>query len=182
MAKRVWKAFDELTARELYELLKLRQDVFVLEQECLYPELDDVDLPSVHLLVRDGRGRLAGCARIVPPGAKYREPSIGRLAVRKDARGTGLGREIMAAAVDKCRKLHPGRTIRIQAQQYLESFYATFGFVPATAPYDEAGIMHVEMLLYPEAPQVRRKPKASRTVKTRSGTAKTIRQRHRSRR
>lgn len=142
-----WRWFGELPAAELYELLKLRQDVFVIEQRCLYPELDGKDQPSIHLLVRDGDGRLAGCARIVPPGARYPEPSIGRLVVRPDARGKGLAREIMLEAIARCRELHPGRAVRIQAQKYLEKFYASLGFVTVTEPYDEEGIIHVDMLL-----------------------------------
>ena len=144
---RVWKSWADLTRDELYEALKLRQDIFVIEQACIYPELDDVDQHSTHLLVRDGQGALVACLRVVPPGARYEEPSIGRLVVRKDERGRGLARELMTAAIAKCHALYPSRPIRIQAQRYLEEFYASLGFEPIGQPYDEAGIMHVDMVL-----------------------------------
>ena len=147
MTSHRWIRFDDLTARELYELLKLRQDVFIIEQACIYPELDDIDQDSTHLLVRDDKGALVACLRVVAPGARYEEPSIGRLVVRKDARGRGLARELMTVAIAKCRELYPSRPIRIQAQRYLEKFYASLGFAPIGQPYDEAGIMHIDMVL-----------------------------------
>ncbi len=142
-----WVEFDEMSAGELYEALRLRQDVFIIEQECIYPELDGVDQASLHLLVRGDDRALVGTLRVVPPGARYEEPSIGRIVVRADARGAGLARRMMAEAVAKCRALYPGRTIKIQAQQYLEGFYGSMGFRTITEPYDEAGIMHVDMVL-----------------------------------
>jgi len=142
-----WVEFSELTAGELYELLKLRQDVFIIEQACVYPELDGLDVGSLHLLGRDERDAIVAYLRIVPPGARYDEPSIGRLVTRANARGEGLGRVMMEKAIDKCRELYPGCTIRIQAQEYLVPFYTSLGFSPISAPYDEAEIMHVDMVL-----------------------------------
>jgi ElaA protein len=144
---RIWKSWADITRDELYEMLKLRQDIFIIEQACIYPELDDVDQGSTHLLVRDGQGGLVACLRVVAPGARYEEPSIGRLVVRQDERGRGLARELMTEAIAKCHELYPSRSIRIQAQKYLEKFYASLGFKPIGQPYDEAGIMHVDMVL-----------------------------------
>ena len=144
-----WRSFRELTTDELYELLRLRQDVFILEQTCIYPELDGADQKSHHLLARDKKGSLAAYLRLVAPGGKYKEPSIGRLVVRPEVRRKGVARALMLEAIRKCRQLYPKQAIRIQAQAYLESFYKSLGFKAAGEPYDEAGIMHVEMLLAP---------------------------------
>jgi ElaA protein len=144
-----WKPWSEVTRDELYEALKLRADVFVIEQRCIYPDLDNIDQKSLHLFVRDDAGALVAYLRVVPPGARYTEPSIGRLVAARSARGKGLGRALMLEAIKKCREIHRGRPIRIQAQQYLESFYSSLGFTPISDPYDEEGIMHVDMLLPP---------------------------------
>ena len=142
-----WLSFADLDVDQLYELLRLRQDVFILEQACVYPELDGLDRESLHLLGRDEKDAIVGYLRIVPPGARYDEPSIGRLVTRADARGEGLGRTMMEMGIDKCRELYPGRGIRIQAQEYLVPFYTSLGFTAICAPYDEAGIMHVDIVL-----------------------------------
>ena len=140
-----WIDWAHITPDELYDALKLRQDVFISEQNCIYPDMDDKDQHSLHLLARNDTGTLTACLRIVPPGVRYVEPSIGRLVVRPSARRRGLAREMMLEAIKKCAELYPRRTVRIQAQQYLEAFYKSLGFVTVTPPYDEDGIMHVEM-------------------------------------
>jgi ElaA protein len=91
-------------------------------------------------------GAIVAYCRLVPPGVKYPEPSIGRVITSKVSRGTGLGRTLMARAVERAEALWPGQPIRIGAQQYLERFYGDFGFVCVSEPYDEDGIMHIEML------------------------------------
>jgi ElaA protein len=145
-----WRPFDALNVTELYAMLALRQQVFVLEQACLYPDLDGLDQDAHHLLGwqagADGRPVLAATLRCLAPGAKYPEMSLGRVVTSPDARGTGLGRTLVATGIRYATALHPGHAIRIGAQAHLEGFYGGFGFVTVSAPYDEDGILHVDML------------------------------------
>jgi ElaA protein len=144
-----WRHFDELTVAQLYDMLALRQQVFVLEQACLYPDLDGLDRDAHHLLgwqTRDGRRTLVATLRCLAPGAKYAEMSLGRVVTGSAARGTGLGRELVATGIEHATRLHPGHAIRIGAQAHLENFYGSFGFRTVSAPYDEDGIMHIDML------------------------------------
>jgi ElaA protein len=131
----------------LYELMALRQRVFVLEQRCAYVDADGLDPRAWHLLGLDG-DRLLAAARVFEsrPGAVAEEASIGRVAVGREARGTGLGRALMAEAVRGCESRAPGRAIRIQAQAYLERFYGGFGFRRCSGPYLLDGIVHVDMI------------------------------------
>lgn len=157
--------FDELSPREIHELYRLRAAVFVVEQECAFQDIDGADPQSWHLMgfgpsaigspqqAGDPRGegrdegrQLLAYARLVPPGVKYEEASIGRIVTARSVRGTGLGRELVRESIARAERLWPGRAIRIGAQQRLERFYAGFGFATASAPYDEDGIPHVEML------------------------------------
>lgn len=143
------RAFDELSARELYALLAARQDVFILEQRCLYNDFDGYDQDAHHLLgwlERDGQRQLAACLRVLAPGAKYGEMSIGRVLTTQAARGTGVGRELVARGIALAESLHPGHDIRIGAQAYLERFYGEFGFVRVSDTYLEDDIPHVDML------------------------------------
>ncbi|ALK95159.1 acetyltransferase [Massilia sp. WF1] len=145
-----WNGFADLTAAQLYAMLALRQEVFVLEQACLYPDIDGLDPGAHHLLGwRDAGGKpeLAAHLRCLAPGAKYEEMSIGRVVTSPAARGGGLGRELVAQGIALARQLHPGHAIRIGAQAHLERFYAGFGFVTVSDPYDEDGILHIDMLL-----------------------------------
>jgi ElaA protein len=144
-----WSGFADLTVAQLYEMLALRQQVFVLEQTCLYPDIDGLDPGAHHLLgwrTVDGRRELAASLRCLAPGAKYEEMSLGRVVTSPAARGTGLGRELVAQGIACAGRLHPGHAIRIGAQAHLERFYAGFGFVTVSEPYDEDGIMHVDMV------------------------------------
>jgi ElaA protein len=144
-----WRAFADLTAWELHEVLALRQQVFVLEQTCLYPDIDGLDPGAHHLLgwrTVDGKRELAATLRCLGPGAKYREMSLGRVATSPAARGAGIGRELVATGIAGAQQLHPGHAIRIGAQAHLERFYAGFGFRTVSAPYDEDGILHIDML------------------------------------
>lgn len=143
-----WKCvrFDELTAREIHDIYQARLAVFVVEQKCPFQDVDGADVESWHLTGRNGSGPLLAYSRLVPPGVKYPEPSIGRVLTTEAARRTGAGRELMREAIARTESLWPGRPIRIGAQQYLARFYGEFGFVQSSEPYDEDGIMHIEMV------------------------------------
>lgn len=155
--------FDKLTPREVHDLFQARVGVFVLEQKCAFQDVDGVDPQCWHLLgfspsprgplrggdqTEEGRGggELLAYCRVVPPGIKYDEPSIGRVLTTAAGRRTGAGRELMREAVAHTNALWPGKAIRIGAQRYLERFYGDFGFVKASEPYDEDGIAHIEMV------------------------------------
>lgn len=143
-------SFHELANVELYEVLAQRQKVFVLEQQCFYNDFDGLDVDAHHLIGwrsgADGMRELVAYLRVLAPGAKYDEMSIGRVLTTQAARGTGAGRELLARGIAFAEALHPGHRIRIGAQQYLEAFYQSFGFQTISEPYDEDGIMHVDML------------------------------------
>lgn len=138
--------FDELSPRDIHDLFQARVGVFVLEQKCPFQDVDGADPACWHLLGRDADGVVLAYCRLVPPGVKYAEPSIGRVLTTAAARGTGAGRELMARALEHAHKLWPGKALRIGAQQYLERFYGDFGFARSSEPYDEDGIMHIEMV------------------------------------
>ena len=139
--------FDELTARTLYAVLALRADVFVVEQECAYMDTDGLDLGADHLLGWRGDD-LVAYARLLP--SDYYKPgvtSVGRIAIARSDRRTGLGRALVQRAIDILRADAPAMPIRIAAQEYLMDFYASFGFVAFGDSYLEDGIVHRDMLL-----------------------------------
>jgi len=137
--------FDALTTRQLYEVLQLRSEVFVVEQACVFQDLDGADAQAMHLL-GTVEGRLAAYARCFAAGVKYAEASIGRVVTRSDARGSGAGHVLMKQAI-ACLTQHWGpQAIRIGAQARLEPFYRQHGFATTGAPYSEDGIPHIEML------------------------------------
>jgi ElaA protein len=141
--------FSELSNEELYAILKARQVVFIVEQNCAFLDADDVDQQCRHLMAWRGEPPhrvLLAYARVVPPGLKYVEPSIGRVVTTPEARGQGYGKELMRRATEKTESLYPGLAIRIGAQQYLERFYGRLGYQTVSKPYIEDGIPHVEML------------------------------------
>lgn len=141
--------FADLSPFDLYEVLAQRQNVFILEQTCLYPDIDGHDIDAHHLLgwrTVDGKRVLAAYLRVLAPGAKYDEMSLGRVVTTSAARGSGAGRALLEQGIAHAEALHPGHRIRIGAQQYLERFYQGFGFETVSAPYDEDGIMHIDML------------------------------------
>jgi ElaA protein len=143
------QAFKDMAAADLYQVLYHRQQVFVLEQKCLYPDIDNYDQDAHHLtawIAKDGKRELAACLRVIAPGVKYREMSLGRILSTQAARGTGIGRQLVAQGITYAESLYPGHACRIGAQQYLEQFYGSFGFKTVSEPYDEDGIMHVEMV------------------------------------
>lgn len=140
------KAYALLSKAELYAVLRLRAEVFVVEQHCPFNDLDGHDEQSHHLLGYM-QGQLAGYARIIPPHTLYTEASIGRVVVGFEHRHTGAGKRLMAEGVACCRHLHAGHAIKIMAQQYLQGFYSQFGFRPISEPFLEDNIWHVHMLL-----------------------------------
>lgn len=141
-----WRAFADLSPHELYSILQLRALVFVAEQACAYNDLDGYDAASLHLFTEDADGRVVAYLRLLPPGVKYAEPSIGRVVTHPDVRGSGLGVELMREGLRRSAADFRGKAVRIGAQTRVEPFYRSLGFVPASAPYDEDGIEHVEML------------------------------------
>jgi ElaA protein len=144
-----WSRFSELTTADLYAVVRLREAVFIVEQNCAYPDSDGRDPNAWHLLGWSQRstGRaLVAYARIFEPGVRYDEASIGRVVTAPDVRGTGKGRELMAEALRRIDSLMPGQPIRIAAQRRLEDFYLGLGFKTVSDPYEEDGIIHVDML------------------------------------
>ena len=140
-----WQRFEALGVDNLYDALALRCRVFILEQGP-YLDPDGIDRQAWHLLGRDANGVLQAYLRVVDPGVKYVEPSIGRVITAPDSRGTGLGRVLFAKGVSRCAAVWPGQGIRISAQAHLERFYGTFGFGRFGESYLEDGIPHLEML------------------------------------
>jgi ElaA protein len=140
------KTFDQLSADELYRILQLRVDVFVVEQECAYRELDGHDRSAFHLYAAAGN-EIAAYARILPPGTVYRELSIGRVLVHNAFRRQGLATELVKRALKFVQDDAKESTVKIQAQEYLTDFYRSFGFKPVSEVYMDEGIPHVDMIL-----------------------------------
>ena len=142
------KKFSELTAPELYELLRLRVDVFVVEQTCPYPELDGKDIlaHTIHVAARMAEGHLAGYLRILAPGVSYPGVSFGRVVTAMAFRGRGLSHGLIEKAVELARVNWPCVPIQIGAQEYLRAFYLSHGFEVISEIYDEDGIPHIDMI------------------------------------
>ena len=141
----IWKAFNELTASEVYTILCVRQEVFVLEQACLYLDADGKDRKSFHLMGFDEED-LVAYARIVEPGISYKEVSIVRILTAQKARGTGVGLALMQEALSRIEQHYGNVPVRISAQSYLLNFYQKFGFQSTGKEYLEDEIPHTEML------------------------------------
>ncbi|WP_421887961.1 GNAT family N-acetyltransferase [Methylibium sp.] len=144
----VWRCarLPELSPLELQRIHIARQQVFAVEQDCVFQDADEVDEQSAHLAAWREDGVLLAYARLVDPGVKYAEPSIGRVLTTAAARGTGVGRVLVRRAVDHATAVFPGQGLRISAQLRLERFYAEAGFVCVGEPYLEDDMPHVEML------------------------------------
>jgi len=140
-----WLTWHDLDADSLHAILKLRSEVFVVEQKCAYADVDGFDPQCDHLCGTTERGDLLAYLRLLPPGVKYREASIGRVVVASSARKHGLARQAMHQGIERCNARFPGEPILVQAQQYLQRFYASLGFEAIGAPYVEDGIPHVDM-------------------------------------
>lgn len=137
--------FAELSVRQLHDLLALRSEVFVVEQNCVFHEIDGLDPKTWHLLGLGDGGAIKAYARLIPPGIKSTDCLIGRVVTSPAARGGGSGRALMAEALAHCERLWPGQAITLPAQAHLERFYGSFGFAPSGEPYIEDGIPHIEM-------------------------------------
>lgn len=152
------REFETFSPEELYAVLAARVDVFVVEQECPYPELDGRDADALHLIAWARDSRLAAYARILPPGTRFDGPSIGRVLTSSAFRGTGLGRTLMSRAVGAAAERYPGLDIELSAQRHLARFYADLGFEVTSEPYDEDGIPHVDMRLSSPASESSNRP------------------------
>jgi len=142
----IFKSFDELTPHELYGILQLRNEVFVVEQNCVYQDADNKDISSHHLMCWKDH-ILVAYARIVAPGISYSESSIGRVVTSPSARKTGIGKILIRKSIESTRSLYPQHSIKIGAQLYLKHFYESFSFVQTSEAYLEDDIPHIEMLL-----------------------------------
>ncbi|GAA4733217.1 GNAT family N-acetyltransferase [Flavisolibacter ginsenosidimutans] len=140
----ILKKFEELTPHQLYAALQLRNEVFVVEQNCVFQDADDKDQASYHLLgcIND---KLIAYTRLVPPGVIYDEPSIGRVVTSPSVRGSGAGKMLMQESINKVYDLFGGKPIKIGAQLYLKKFYEGFGFSQISEAYLEDGIPHIYM-------------------------------------
>lgn len=140
-----WQAFSELDTERLYQIMRARVDVFVVEQHCPYPELDGKDSQAHHLSAWNDAGELFAYLRVLPPGLRFTSPAIGRVLTTAQARGSGLGRELMMRGIKHCLDLYPGQDIELGAQHHLAPFYASLGFVAYGEVYLEDGIPHIDM-------------------------------------
>ena len=138
------KNFDSLTPHELYAILRLRSEVFVVEQTCVFLDMDNKDGASWHLMGWK-ENKLVAYTRLVPAGVSYQHPSIGRVVTSPAERGTGLGKKLMEKSIDGSIQLFGETPIRIGAQYHLKKFYESLGFVQSSDIYDEDGIDHIEM-------------------------------------
>lgn len=147
MTDTIWKVktFNELTTAELYEIIKARVDVFVVEQNCPYPDLDDYDQKAIHLWA-EKEGEVWAYCRIFDKGIKYPETSIGRVLTTQKARGTGMGRQMISYAIQIIENRLKTTEIRISAQDYLIRFYSEFGFCDTGKKYLEDNLPHTEMV------------------------------------
>jgi len=141
----VLKKFEELSLNELYSILQLRVEVFVVEQNCPFQDIDNKDQSCFHFMGWDN-DTLCAYTRIVPPGVSSKLPAIGRVVISPKARGGGLGRLLMERSIEEAKKLYGETGIKIGAQLYLQKFYTSLGFVQSSDIYLEDGIEHIEMI------------------------------------
>jgi len=144
----VVKAFSDLSPDELYQIMRLRIEVFVIEQRCFYQDADNKDQHCHHLMLLEDK-ELVAYARIVPAGLSFEEASIGRVITSAQVRGTGAGKILMEAAIQTCRQLFGNVSIRIGAQTYAKAFYVALGFEASGSGFMEDGIPHIEMVAKP---------------------------------
>jgi ElaA protein len=140
------KKFELLTIHEFYAIIQLRNEVFVVEQNCVYQDADDKDQLAYHYMGWR-ENKLVAYTRLIPPGVSYAECSIGRVVTSSSARGEGLGKMLMQNSIEKCKQLFGNIFLKISAQVHLKNFYASLGFVARGEIYLEDGIQHIEMLL-----------------------------------
>jgi ElaA protein len=139
------KSFSELNTKELYMILQLRSEVFVVEQQCIYQDIDNKDEKALHVLgFKDNR--IVAYTRIFKPGAYFDQPSIGRVAVSENERSNGFGYQIMKASIQEIEKRFKRTEIKISAQTYLKDFYNNLNFYQVGNGYMEDGIPHIAMI------------------------------------
>ena len=141
----VAKTFYELNNQELYQILRLRSEVFVVEQDCVYQDLDNKDQISVHIFIKK-KNEIVAYTRIFKSGDYYKNPSIGRVVVSKKNRGKELGKKIMISSIDYIQENLKGDKIELSAQKYLDKFYKDLGFYKIGEDYLEDGIPHQRMI------------------------------------
>ncbi len=139
--------FDQLSNKQLHDIMQLRQEVFVVEQECAFLDMDGRDEQSIHMFAENENGEILAYQRCLPPGLEFELSSIGRIVVAPSARGTQMGRELVQRGIDYNRKQWPLSDIKIGAQHRLGKFYASLGFDSLEDDYMEDGILHVHMVL-----------------------------------
>ena len=139
------KSFEELSVQELYDILQLRAEVFVVEQDCVYQDMDGKDQVALHVMGRE-EGKLVAYTRLFAPGAFYEDASIGRVITQNKARGRGYGREIMLRSIQALEEVSGKTSITIAAQSYLRKFYRELGFVEIGSEFLEDGIPHIKMV------------------------------------
>ncbi len=142
------KHFNQLSADELYSILQLRSEIFVVEQQCIFQDMDGLDKVSYHVMGYH-ENILIAHTRLLPSSATYKEQSIGRVVVKKIARASGIGRQLMAFSAENSYALFGRNPIKIGAQLYLKKFYQSLGYEPCSDVYDEDGIEHIHMLKQP---------------------------------
>jgi len=143
-----WSRFPNLSVDDLYAVVRLREAVFIVEQNCPYADADGRDVNAWHLLGWEygANRKLIAYARVFEPGVRYTEASIGRVVTAPEVRGNGLGKILMAEALRRVETLVPGQLVKIAAQRRLERFYRDLGFRTISAAYEEDGIIHVDMV------------------------------------
>lgn len=141
-----WREFADLTVDQLYQILRLRQQVFVVEQQCCYDDIDNCDHNSTHLMVFDDEDHLVGYCRVFAPGDRFEQASIGRVIIAQTARGTGLGHRLMKHSIAYCEQHFAGASILIDGQSHLTGFYQQHGFQVIGEEHLVDGIPHVKMV------------------------------------
>jgi len=140
----ITRKFDELTLEQLYSILQLRNEVFIVEQNCIYNDTDGKDQSAWHLMAIEG-DKLIAYTRILPPGISYSDPAIGRVVTAPSTRRSGLGKELMKRSIEACEKLFGKTSITLNAQVYLQSFYESLGFIVVGEEYLDDEIPHIRM-------------------------------------
>ncbi len=141
-----FRAFSKLSSTHIYDVLRLRQQVFVIEQNCIYDDIDNSDQKALHLLLYD-KNELAGYLRIFEPGVKFKDTTIGRIVVSKKFRGRDIGKKIINHGIELAFQQFPSSSIRIEAQNALSNYYSKYGFISEGEVYVVDGIDHIQMVL-----------------------------------
>lgn len=138
--------FKHLSNEQMYAILSIRQQVFIVEQDVQCLDADGLDIDAWHIFSQSKDGEIMAYARLLAPHTRHLEPSIGRVLVRKSARGGGIGRQLLSFCLEKCNEIYPEHAVCISAQAHLEKFYQYFGFKAVGEAYDEGGISHRTMI------------------------------------